>query len=85
MNGFTFSFSAMGLSYELKFYAQSESIARELAELAIHSIRVLEQRYSGYLKNNVLNEINQAAKAGASIRVDEETAAFKKQQHDQLC
>ena len=44
MNGFTFSFSAMGSSCELKLYAKSETIARELAELAIHSIRVLEQR-----------------------------------------
>lgn len=76
MRCFAFPFTAMGSSCELKLYAENSVMVRELAEFVIHGIRVLEQRYSRYLENNLLAEINQAAKAGTAIRVDEETAAL---------
>lgn len=66
----------MGSSCELRFYSEHVELAQALAAEAIDIVRVLERRYSRYLKKNWLAEINHAATAGGTIRVDEETAAL---------
>lgn len=66
----------MGSSCELKLYAESKSKADEAAHAVIHTVRILEQRYSRYIPDNWLFRINQAANSAGSIRVDDETAAL---------
>lgn len=66
----------MGSCCELKLYAVDAQAAQRAAQLAINSIIRLEKNYSRYLENNLLHKINQAAHAGGSVIVNEETAAL---------
>lgn len=71
-----FSFTAMGSGCAMKLYAGNRAQAWQAAYSALASIQRLEQRYSRYLRQNILAEINRIADAGGSIRVDTETAAL---------
>jgi len=73
---FNFSFKAMGSSCELCLYAENHRLSQKVIDAAVESIRKLEQTYSRYLKNNLMYQINQAAGAGRSIKIDAETAAL---------
>jgi len=60
----------------VKLYSVTQEIAFDNAKLIINLVNRLEQRYSRYLKHNLLYKINKTAKAGGSISIDEETAAL---------
>ncbi|WP_200875033.1 FAD:protein FMN transferase [Methylomarinum vadi] len=76
MECYEFSFSAMGSNCELKLYASNRRHAREIAQIAIDSVIRLEQRYSRYLKQNIMEDINRIANVGGIIEVDQETSAL---------
>jgi len=76
MQCFTFPFLAMGSSCEVKLYAPNEQDAKQVVLKIISVIKRLEQRYSRYIKHNLLFDINAVAKVGGSIDVDDETAAL---------
>nr|WP_305909881.1 FAD:protein FMN transferase [Methylomarinum sp. Ch1-1]MDP4522820.1 FAD:protein FMN transferase [Methylomarinum sp. Ch1-1] len=73
---FVVPFNAMGSRCEIKLYAHEPKHAQRVAAQAIQTVKRLERRYSRYLDDNRLSAINRAAKAGASIEVDEETAGL---------
>ena len=73
---YSFPFTAMGSSCEIKLYSITQETAYDATRLILNLVNRLEQRYSRYLEQNLLYDINQAAKAGGSISVDEETAAL---------
>jgi thiamine biosynthesis lipoprotein len=60
----------------LLLHAEDEADARAAAAAAMQEIARIEARYSRYRTGSELSRINGAAKAGASIEVDEETAAL---------
>ncbi len=66
-----FKFHAMGGPAQVRFYANSRSIAQKWADGAIAEINRLEQKYSRYRADSVASEIN--AKAHQGIELDEET------------
>ena len=71
-----FPFNAMGSPCELKFYAENEVSAKEVADKVIADVQRIEQRYSRYREDSVLSGINRAAEEGGSIAVDDETMAL---------
>ncbi len=71
-----FPFSAMGTECNLYFYVEDESRAQETAGEAIGEVRRIEAKYSRYLSDGVLYQINRAARSGGAIGVDEETGAL---------
>ena len=71
-----FPFNAMGSPCELKFYAENEVSAKEVADKVIADVQRIEQRYSRYREDSVLSGINRVAEKGGSIAVDEETMAL---------
>ena len=71
-----FPFNAMGSPCELKFYAENEVSAKEVADKVIADVQRIEQRYSRYREDSVLSGINRAAEDGGSIAVDDETMAL---------
>ncbi|MBF0464626.1 MAG: FAD:protein FMN transferase [Nitrospirae bacterium] len=72
---FTFPFTAMGTSCTLFIYS-TQNRANKAAQYAISEARRIEARYSRYRSDSVLSKINRAAEVGASVKVDEETAAI---------
>ncbi|MBF0518390.1 MAG: FAD:protein FMN transferase [Nitrospirae bacterium] len=72
---FTFPFTAMGTSCTLFIYS-TQNRANRAAKYAISEARRIEARYSRYRSDSVLSKINHAAEVGASVEVDEETAAI---------
>ena len=73
---YTASFKAMGSSCEIRLYAATPTKAQRAIDVAMALISRLEQRYSRYINDNTMFEINQAGKCGHSINVDDETAAL---------
>jgi FAD:protein FMN transferase len=69
-------FFAMGTACEIKLYAPSrargEAVVRQLAL----EVGRLEKKYSRYLEDSFLSEINRQAEKGESISVDSETASL---------
>ncbi|HVK98338.1 MAG TPA: FAD:protein FMN transferase [Dongiaceae bacterium] len=70
------SFRAMGSPCCLHLYADSEQHAQQAAQAVEAEVLRLEQKYSRYRDDSLTAAINQAAKDGASIEVDNETAAL---------
>jgi thiamine biosynthesis lipoprotein len=69
-------FKAMGTPCDIQLFARNEAKARYAAKAAIADVQRLEALYSRYQAGSFLSEINRAAAAGGSIRVDEETAGL---------
>lgn len=70
--GFVARFQAMGSPCELLTEAPSGVAARALATLAASEVWRVEDKFSRYLKGNVVHRINAAN--GATLSLDEETA-----------
>ena len=68
-----FSFKAMGSPCELQFYDDSRVQARKRARELIQESERLERKYSRYLEDSFLSQINRSAGASAGITLDEET------------
>jgi len=73
---YSFPFSAMGTECNLHFYTEGASRADEIADLAIAEVYRIEDRYSRYLPDSLLSEINRVAQAGGGISVDNETGGL---------
>ena len=70
---FVFTFTAMGSPCELQFYAPNDFIAEKIAQQIKADLYRLERKYSRYRPDSFLSKINQVAKSGGSISIDEET------------
>ncbi len=70
---FVFTFTAMGSPCELQFYAPNDFIAEKIAQQIMADVYRLERKYSRYRPDSFLSKINQVAKSGGSISIDEET------------
>ena len=70
------AFQAMGSTCEIHLYAETPTHANVVISAVIEVVARLERRYSRYLPDNVLYQINQAAMTGECIKVDEETASL---------
>lgn len=66
----------MGSPCEIKVYCTDDSKAQHVANLVIADVKRIEQRYSRYLEDSVLSQINRVAEQGGVIDIDEETAAL---------
>lgn len=73
---FSFSFSAMATDCAIHLYGDDEIAVEAAADAAIAEVMRIEQRYSRYLPDSIITEINAASCCGASIAVDEETAGL---------
>lgn len=71
----SYPFTAMGTACVLHIYSFKQG-GDEVAQRAISEVCRIEARYSRYRTDSVLSEINRAAKQGASVEVDEETAGL---------
>ena len=71
---FNFPFTAMGSDCSLHLYGDNQPQAEEIAQAAVNEIARIERRYSRYRSDSVITEINNVARCGGSISVDEETA-----------
>ena len=67
-----FNFKAMGSPCEIRIYATSHSEAANLISQACQDIERLENKYSRYLQDNLLFRVNEAARLGESIEIDDE-------------
>ena len=66
----------MGGPCSLRLYATDKADFERLARLLESEASRLETKYSRYREDSFLSQINRAAMAGRSIRVDEETAGL---------
>ena len=71
-----FDFQAMGSPCALRLVGRHEAALQAAAMVAIDEVRRIEQRYSRYLDNSLVSQINAAAGTGRAIDVDAETAAL---------
>ena len=71
---FTFNFKAMGTLCVLQLFSEHPGKANRLSKRVIADVQRLEAKYSRYRADSLLSEINQVAKQGGSITVDDETA-----------
>lgn len=67
-----FEFKAMGSPCEIRLYAESPSVATHALDAAVAEIDRLEDKYSRYREGNLMHQVNQAARVGGSIAVDDE-------------
>lgn len=73
---FSFSFQAMGSPCDIQLYANHQQQAEAIAQQAINDVQRLEKKYSRFLPDSYLSEINRVAESGQSIDVDEETSGL---------
>ena len=66
----------MGTRCSISLYALSEAEARTRAQPAIADVARLEAKYSRYLEDSFLSELNRVAATGGAIEVDAETASL---------
>lgn len=66
------SFSAMASPCEILFQTDSSVNAERFAEFAYNETKRIERKYSRYLKDNIIYQINNSN--GSTISVDDETA-----------
>ncbi|MFT4940380.1 MAG: thiamine biosynthesis lipoprotein [Paraglaciecola sp.] len=64
-------FSAMASPCELLMDTQDQAIATQLMSAACQETRRIEQKFSRYLSNNLMSQINQSN--GQSVAIDDET------------
>jgi thiamine biosynthesis lipoprotein len=70
----THKFEAMGSPCGFHFHSESIWQAEDTAVAGWSEVCRIEQKYSRFVSNNILDDINHAAKSGRSVTVDEETA-----------
>jgi thiamine biosynthesis lipoprotein len=70
---FNFSFKAMGTLCDLQLFSEHPGRANRLGKRIIADVERLEAKYSRYRADSLLSQINEVAKQGGSIRVDDET------------
>jgi thiamine biosynthesis lipoprotein len=73
---YQFKFFAMGTNCELQLYSPSARLARQVRDVIVADVHRLEKKYSRYLSESLLSNINRCAAQGGVIQVDEETAAL---------
>lgn len=73
---YRFSFRAMGSPCSVHFYAESAQKAQHVAHHVIAHIESMEQNYSRYREGNLLSLINEAARDGSAIKVNDEVLAL---------
>lgn len=66
------SFKAMGTPCEISYRCESVKEATEFREQSFAWVRKFEKRYSRYLPDSLISQINRAAGTGQSIEIDEE-------------
>ncbi|HXZ22564.1 MAG TPA: FAD:protein FMN transferase [Pseudolabrys sp.] len=71
---FTFPFMAMASDCRVSLCGDHRSQVEQVAQSAVNEVARIERRYSRYLADSVVSEINTAGQRAASILVDEETA-----------
>lgn len=76
MQSHHFTFDAMGSLCSLTLYAGSLQQAEQAADAVIAEVARIETRYSRYLAESTLTEINRIASSGGTYVADEETAAL---------
>lgn len=69
-------FKAMGCPCNVQLYAPNHAKAQQVIDALLTEVQRLEQKYSRYLSNSLLSQINQSAGQAQGIVVDEETAAL---------
>ena len=67
-----FEFKAMGTPCALRLYAPNVAVAADVFKAIAHEIQRLEEKFSRYIPNNFLDNINKAAHQGGSTTIDEE-------------
>lgn len=65
----------MASEHEILLYAEEETVAARIAQLAISEVLRIEAKFSRYRDDSVISAINAAA-GTAAVNVDEETAAL---------
>lgn len=73
---YEFTFSAMACSNELSLYARNKKIAKSVAGEAIAAVNKLERKYSRYIPDSLLSQINNSAGDLKGVVVDPETRAL---------
>jgi FAD:protein FMN transferase len=74
MKKFTHTFCAMACDNSITLFAPSETKANEAANAAIAEVKRIEAKYSRYLADSVVSNINHQAGRGVSVKIDSETA-----------
>lgn len=68
------NFKAMGTRCEIQLLHDHPDQAKRLGKRIIADVQRLETKYSRYLQDSLLSQINQVAVSGGRITVDDETA-----------
>lgn len=76
MQCYRFPFKAMGSPCLLCFYAPSQIEADSLFRQVYRRVAILEKRYSRFLPDSLISEINRTAGSGRAIPIDAETVAL---------
>jgi FAD:protein FMN transferase len=71
---FFLDFKAMGSICEIVIFEKDKTVAKRAAALAALEVLRIEKKYSRYNPDSFLSQINNMAKIGSSITVDDETA-----------
>ena len=69
---FRLSFTAMGSPCEITYSCESAREATAFRERSLEWVRKFENRYSRYLPESLISQINQSAGTGLAISIDEE-------------
>ena len=72
----SFEFYAMGSFCNLHIYATDHANAEAIAQSAISEVYRIQDRYSRYIEDSFLSQINRIGALGGAIEVDEETAGL---------
>lgn len=72
---FTFPFKALGSRCEIKFYCENEHDANRFLALALQELGRIEQKYSRYLPDSLISQLNQTA-CKEWFEVDDETLSL---------
>lgn len=73
---YEFTFSAMACKNELSLYARNKKTATSVADEAIAAVDKLERKYSRYIPDSLLSQINNSAGDLKGVTVDPETRAL---------
>lgn len=72
---FNFPFKALGSRCEIKLYTEDEATAQNAVQSALAELERIEKKYSRYLPDSLLSQLNQSAHAGW-MELDAETVAL---------
>ena len=76
MIAYNYSFSAMGTDCLMSLFAEDEHLADQAADQTMAEVWRIETKYSRYVDDNTLSDINRTAMSGGQIGIDEETATL---------